>query len=115
MIPLTDNTYYEDRVFDIEYDFGNQAVRLQFDNQGNEIYGADEDGFVTSHILWPQNTIDFHEWNSNFIFNNKCSGVWNNLTSDGTPTQVMNNIVLSTPTGLVGEGDNGWNGFINEA
>jgi hypothetical protein len=110
MIPLTDNTYYEDRVFDIEYDFTYQTVRLQFDNQGNEIYGAEQDDFVTSRILWPQNTIDFHEWNSNFIFNNKCSGVWNNLTIDGAPTYIANNIVLSTPTGLVGAGDNGTNG-----
>lgn len=109
VLPTSNNTYYEDRLFDIEYDFTNQVVRMQFDNQGNEIYGAEQDGLVTSHILWPQNTIDFHEWNSNFIFNNKCSGVWNNLTIDGFPTQVMNNIVLSNPTGLVGSGDNGTN------
>lgn len=103
MIALTDNTYYEDRVFDIEYDFTNKAVRLQFDNQGNDIFGADADNSITSHLLWPQNTIDFHEWNSNYIFNNKCSGVWNNLTTDGFPTEVMNNIVLARPTGLIGE------------
>lgn len=110
LVPSNNNTYYEDRIFDIEYDFSHQAVRLQFDNQGNEIYGADQDGFVTSNLLWPQNTIDFHEWNSNYIFNNKCSGVWNNLTVDGTPTLVSNNIVLSTPTGLVGVGNNGTGG-----
>lgn len=108
MIALTNNTYYEDRVFDIEYDFTNKVVRLQFDNQGNDIFGADADEDVTSNLLWPQNTIDFHEWNSNYIFNNKCSGIWNNLTFEGYPTEVMNNIVLSRPTGLIGLDNNGY-------
>lgn len=108
ILPTSNNTYYEDRIFDIEYDFTNQVVRLQFDNQGNEIFGADADGSVTFNLLWPQNTIDLHEWNSNYIFNNKCSGVWNNLTSQGYPTEVMNNIVLARPTGLIGANDNGY-------
>jgi len=78
-INTTDTTYYEDKIFNIKYDYLTDTITEQSDNRGNTIYN---DAFTSENISGPTNhiLIDITDWGNNQIFNNKCSGVFNNHT-----------------------------------
>lgn len=80
-ISKTISVYYEERQFNIRYDFNNDWIELQKDDYGNEC-GIDYVSFSQGYAS-DFNTTDLTDWNltrsSNFIFaNNKGLGYWNN-------------------------------------
>jgi hypothetical protein len=75
LIPTTNNTYYQTRSFFIHYDHANDWVAKQFDWKGNEFgiswTNADEQGLAF-------NPVDISDWGSEFIVDNKATGIYNN-------------------------------------
>jgi hypothetical protein len=81
------NTYYEDKLFTINYDYVNSHVEKQFDTNGNAI-GCP---FVFMGVYgYPENPVDFTDWNNlNFyqnsafcVANNACATILNNRSTN---------------------------------
>jgi hypothetical protein len=77
LVPITNNIYYQTRSFFIHYDHARDWVAKQFDWKGNE-FGISWTNANDLNLLY--NPVDISDWGSEFIFNNRATGVYNNLS-----------------------------------
>lgn len=87
MIATTNDTYYENKTFSIEFDFANNWISQQTDDRRN-VFGVSF--YIGSFLGF--NPVDISDWGYPLItpvmFGNNCWGVFNNLTD------VTNNICI---------------------
>lgn len=76
LISSTGSTY-EDKIFDIQYDFDNDIITSISDNKGNRFF---YDSFDTS---FPPNYYELIDWNDDSIRNNTGGLIVNNRTNGG--------------------------------
>lgn len=67
---------YVEKEFFILFDFDNDWINKQWDGKGN-VFGTD---YQTGQSLG-YNCVDISDWNSPFIFQNECLGVYNNTST----------------------------------
>jgi hypothetical protein len=77
-VVTTDDTYYEDKVFSILYDFDNDWVSSQSDDRDNT-FGISFVYATLASIVY--NFCDISDWGNEYIFDNKVWGIFNNSTS----------------------------------
>lgn len=76
LIPTSDIAHYQDKVFEVIYDFQNDWVSEQKDDRGNR-FGISFD--LESTLTFGFNFCDHSDWSKPFIIDNNCYGVMNNL------------------------------------
>ena len=89
VLPKSNNTYYESKIFDIIYDYLNSHVEKQLDEKGNVI------GCPFIYMVgFPENPCDFTDWNLPLFFNNTAFCISNNYCStivENRSTQITYN------------------------
>jgi hypothetical protein len=79
-VSYTNNAYYETVVYDVDFDFDELKISVQYDDKGN-VTRRTESAVPFDETI---SSIDLHEWNNPFIKNNDTFGIWNNYNPSNT-------------------------------